>query len=66
MKSLCHAPLPPFRISLEVSALVRLEKMHFSTPFQAKSNCLPQKEGSEPVKITHHTLGSVKVTFSNT
>ena len=45
---------------------VRLEKMRFSSPFQAKSICLPHKEGSEPVIITHHTLGSVKVTFSNT
>lgn len=38
--------------------------MHFSSPFQAKSICLLNKEGSEPVIITHHTLGSMKVTLA--
>lgn len=47
-----------------MSALVRLEKMHFSSPFQATRICLLNKEGSEPVIITHHTLGSMKVTLA--
>lgn len=65
-ESPCHALSLQGRVSPEMSALESLEKMHFHSPFQAKSILLLRREASEPVIITPRTLGSVKVTFSNT
>lgn len=66
MKSRCQAPLALFQDLSGNESSYQVGGDAFLFSFLPKSICLLHKEGSEPVIITHHALGSMKVTFSNT
>lgn len=65
MKSPYCTALPLFQDLSEKECSYKVRGNAFLFSLLPKSICLLHKEGSEPVIITHHALGSMKVTFSN-